>query len=296
MVQAIDAMRNTDPTAVESALTDLGGRRRWLAPLVYVAGTVAVVFDGVLLLSRNWRLTLLQLFPAMWIWGMSYNIRHHALSAKTAPNVAIAAAVGVLFAAQLAYWCNATFAFTLREGATGDIKTAFREARPHWPVIGGLALATGAAQAVIWLEVPRLHTHWLSLAYLLMFFVQIYLFVAIPCWLLGVRKSGTRGERLLEPRRRAFSAAWRPHRDSCSTASAGCCSEPDPSASSEACCSRSVPSCTRPQAPPRGSSRCPSASGRRQTRQAPLLRRGSTMSSGAAPVVDPAASPSAVRQ
>jgi hypothetical protein len=98
LVHAIDAMRSTDPVAVESALTDLGGRRRWLAPLVYAAGTVAVVFDGVLLLLRNWRLTLLQLFPAVWIWAMTYNMRHRVLSATTSEGVAIAAAVGILVA------------------------------------------------------------------------------------------------------------------------------------------------------------------------------------------------------
>ena len=67
LAHAVGAVRSTDPANVESALKDLGGKRRWLAPLVYAAGTVAVVFDGVLLLLRNWRLTLLQLFPAMWI-------------------------------------------------------------------------------------------------------------------------------------------------------------------------------------------------------------------------------------
>jgi hypothetical protein len=53
LVRATAAVRSTDPASVESALKDLGGRRRWLAPLVYAAGTVAVVFDGVLLLLRN---------------------------------------------------------------------------------------------------------------------------------------------------------------------------------------------------------------------------------------------------
>ena len=53
LVNAAAAVRSTDPASVESALKDLGGRRRWLTPLAYAAGTVAVVFDGVLLLIRN---------------------------------------------------------------------------------------------------------------------------------------------------------------------------------------------------------------------------------------------------
>jgi hypothetical protein len=196
LVHATAAVRSTDPASVESALRDLGGRRRWLAPLVYAAATVAIVFDGVLLLLRNWRLTLLQLVPATWIWVMTWNMKHHLLAKPTFSSSAVAAiAVGVLLAAQVAYWSNATFAFTMAQDATDDIRAAFAQARPRWRLIGGLALLTGSVQATIWLLMPRLQTGWLWLALLVMFVVQVYLFIAIPCWLLGVAKTGTRRER-----------------------------------------------------------------------------------------------------
>jgi hypothetical protein len=195
-VHAVQAVRSTDPSTVESALRDLGGRRRWLVPLVYAAGTVAVVFDGVLLLLRNWRLSLLQVTPAVWIWVMTWNLRHHFVEKTTIPaGAAVAIAVAVLLAAQVAYWCNATFAFTIAQSGTSDIRDAFREARGHARLIGGLALLTGGVQAGIWLVMPHLNTHWLWLALLLMFVVQVYLFIAIPCWLLGVGKTGSRRER-----------------------------------------------------------------------------------------------------
>ncbi len=196
LVAAVAGVRSTDPTRVESAFRELGGRRRWLAPLAYAAGTVAVVFDGVLLLLRNWRLTLLQVVPATWIWAMTWNLKNHALSKPgITVTVSLLLAIGVLVGAQIAYWCNATFAYTMVQGATTDIRAAFREARPHWRLVGGLALLTSCVQAAIWLAVPHLHVTWLWIALLVMFVVQVYLFVAIPCWLLGVRKSGTRRER-----------------------------------------------------------------------------------------------------
>jgi hypothetical protein len=196
LVGAVAAVRSTDPASVESALHELGGRRRWLAPLAYAAGTVAVVFDGVVLLLRNWRLTLLQVVPATWIYAMTWNLRNHALSKPSiSTTIAILLAIVVLVGAQLAYWCNATFAFTMVQGATTDIRAAFREARPHWRLVGGLALLTSSVQAGIWLLVPHLHVKWLWIALLVMFVVQVYLFIAIPCWLLGVRKSGSRSER-----------------------------------------------------------------------------------------------------
>ena len=191
LVSATAAVRSTDPATVESALKDLGGRRRWLAPLVYAAGTVAVVFDGVLLLLRNWRLTLLQLFPAAWISVMTWNMKNHLLSRPSfSTSAVIPIAVGVLLGAQIAYWCNATFAYTMTQSPTADIRAAFGEARPHWRLVGGLAALTGALQAAIWLAMPRLQADWHWLALVVMFVVQVYLFIAIPCWLLGVRKTG----------------------------------------------------------------------------------------------------------
>jgi hypothetical protein len=181
---------------VESSLKDLGGRRRWLAPLVYAAGTIAIVFDGVLLLLRNWRLTLLQLFPAAWIWVMTWNMKHHFAAKPTFSTVeVIPIAIGVLLAAQVAYWSNATFAYTISRDDSGDIKGAFREARGHWRLIGGLALLTGGVQAAIWLLLPRLRADWLWVALLVLFLVQVYLFIAIPCWLVGADKTGSRRDR-----------------------------------------------------------------------------------------------------
>jgi hypothetical protein len=197
-VRAAAAVRSTDPATVEAALAGLGGRRRWLAPLAYGAGTVAVVFDGVLLLIRNWRLSLLQLVPAAWIWVMTWNIKHHSLAnAEISTGASILIAVGVLLAAQTAYWCNATFAYSIAQGATTDFRAAFGDARAHWRFVGGLALLTGGVQGTIWLLVPHAEPRWLSLALLLMFVVQVYLFIAIPCWLLGVRKTGTRRDRTI---------------------------------------------------------------------------------------------------
>jgi hypothetical protein len=199
LAKAIAAVRSTDPAAVESALEGLSGRRRWLKPLAYAAGTVAVVFDGVLLLIRNWRLTLLQLAPATWIWVMTWNLKHHLLKGEELPaHVSAGAAVVLLTVAQIAYWCNATFAFTMAQGTTTDIRAAFREARPHWRLVGGLALLTGALQSGVWLLLPhmRLSTFWIAL--LSIYVVQLYLFVAIPSWLLGVRASGPRRERTIQ--------------------------------------------------------------------------------------------------
>ena len=107
-----------------------------------------------------------------------------------------AMAVGVLLAAQVAYWCNATFAYTMVQGDATDIRAAFREARPHWRLVGGLALLTSTLQATIWLLMPYMRVRWFWIALLVMFVVQVYLFIAIPSWLLAAQKSGSRRDRM----------------------------------------------------------------------------------------------------
>ena len=196
---AVAAVRSTDAATVEVTVRELGRRRRWLVPLAYAAGTVAIVFDGVVLLVRNWRLTLLQLLPAAWIYVMTWNLRTHLLQGNELdPAVGPAVAVAVLITAQAAYWCNATFGFAMARPGKADIGAAFRDARPHWRFIGGLALLTGGAQAAIWLLLPQASLRWFWIALLAMFLVQVYLFVAIPSWLIGARPTGTRRERLVQ--------------------------------------------------------------------------------------------------
>jgi hypothetical protein len=198
LVAAVAAVRSTDSGRVEAALQQVSGQRRWLAPLALAAGTVAVVFDGILLLMRNWRLTLLQLVPAVWIYGMTWNLRNNMLAHRDPPveRIWLAALIAIVVA-QVAYWCNATFAYTLLQGERTDIGSAFREARSHWRFVGGLALLTGAAQATLWLLLPTLRLSWFWAAMLTMFVVQIYMFIAVPAWLIGVHKTGTRRERTI---------------------------------------------------------------------------------------------------
>ena len=175
----------------------MGRRRRWLAPLAYTAATIAVVFDGVLILLRNWRLLLLQLVPAAWIWVMSRELRAHVFAGHELPTTGTGAvAAGAIVLAQISYWCNATFAFTVASGAGTGIADAFRQARRRWRLVAGVALLTGGAQAAVWLW---LDGAWLTVGLLTMLVVQIYMFVAVPAWVVGApRRDQSRHERIMQ--------------------------------------------------------------------------------------------------
>jgi hypothetical protein len=67
MERLVSAIRNGNEEMVESSIPALSQRSRWLAPLALVVGAFAMLFQGFKLLVTNWRLTLVQILPAMWI-------------------------------------------------------------------------------------------------------------------------------------------------------------------------------------------------------------------------------------
>lgn len=183
LVRAVQAARRLDSASVQEELQRMGQRRRWLAPLTYAAATIALVFDGVLILLRNWRLLLLQLVPAAWIWVMTRELKAHVFAGHDLPTLyADLVAGGVLVVAQISYWCNATFAFAVAGEEGTGIADAFRQARSRWRLISGVALLTGSAQAAVWLF---LDGNWLTVGLVTMLVVQIYMFIAVPAWLVG---------------------------------------------------------------------------------------------------------------
>ena len=81
-VGLIDAIRRSDDEAVERRVLQLSERRRWLAPLALIIGAFLMLFQGVKLLVTNWRLTLVQIVPAMWIWVAMLDIKLHVLHGR----------------------------------------------------------------------------------------------------------------------------------------------------------------------------------------------------------------------
>src|SRR5580693_352090 len=79
----VQAVRDSDREVVDEMLLRLSRSRPWLAPLALVVGAFAMLFDGVKLLFSNWRLTLVQVLPAMWIWAAMLDLKAHVLHGKS---------------------------------------------------------------------------------------------------------------------------------------------------------------------------------------------------------------------
>ena len=193
-------MRDADPAMIESAAVELGGRRRWLAPLGYVAGTLALVVSGVKPLIANWRLALIEVAPAAWIWLSMWNLKAHFLDQRAVHPVhgpvlvpltllIVAVAVG-------AFFCNAVFAFAIGGDPPPRIRPAVAKARANLRIVLRWGLLFGAAHAFVLLWVSRYGKFWYDLSLSVVVVGMMVSFVAVPAAILGRREQRTTKERV----------------------------------------------------------------------------------------------------
>ena len=93
----------------------LSQSRRALAPLAFTVGAFASLFDGLKLLVSNWRLAIVQVLPAMWIWLAMVDLKAHVLHGKSfiilrGPILILVVAVIVALTAA-SFFLNVVFAF-----------------------------------------------------------------------------------------------------------------------------------------------------------------------------------------
>src|SRR3954471_23943987 len=79
----VRAIQDSDEARIEEAVRRLSGSRRVFAPLAFAIGAFVLLFDGLRLLVSNWRLTLVQVLPAMWIWLAMFDLKAHVLHGKS---------------------------------------------------------------------------------------------------------------------------------------------------------------------------------------------------------------------
>ena len=154
----VEAVRHGDDDTVEAAVLALSTRSRWLAPLALLVGGLAMLFQGVKTLFINWRLTLVQILPAMWIWVVMVDIKAHVLHGKgfhvfKSPLVAAAVIAAIALFTAASFYLNAVFAFAIAGKGTPEIRPAFAMARAHQHTILtwglGVGVLTGFSAIVV---------------------------------------------------------------------------------------------------------------------------------------------------
>ena len=79
----VRAIGEGDEAMVKAAVLQLSSRRRIFAPLGMAVGAFVMLFEGLKLLFFNWRLTLVQVLPAMWIWAAMLDLKAHVFHGKS---------------------------------------------------------------------------------------------------------------------------------------------------------------------------------------------------------------------
>jgi hypothetical protein len=196
----VTAIRTGDEAMVERTVLALSQRSRWLAPLAMLVGAFAMLFQGVKLLFTNWRLTLVQILPAMWIWAAMLDLKAHALHGKEfhifhGPLLSLVLLVIAGLTAG-SFFLNAVFAFAISKPGSPEIRPAFTEARRHIRTILAWGLLVGLALGFATMVVDRWGKLWFSLTLGGVVAVMMVAYVAVPARLIGVKSERTRRDKL----------------------------------------------------------------------------------------------------
>ena len=196
----VRAVREGDDAMVEEMVLRVSRSHRFLAPLALVVGGFAMLFDGLRLLFSNWRLTLIQIPPAMWIWFAMYDLKAHVLHDKSfhvlrgPVLIPIVLAIAVITAAS--FFLNAVFGFAIVEPGVPQLRPAFAKARSHLAVILGSGLVVGVLLGVSTMVVTRWGRPWFGISLSVVIGVMMVCYVAVPSRLIGVKPTSSRRDKL----------------------------------------------------------------------------------------------------
>ena len=185
----MQAIEENDEAKVEEAVLRLSRSRRVFAPLAFTIGAFVMLYDGLRLLVSNWRLTLVQIVPAMWIWLAMFDLKAHALHGQSfnvlRGPVLIPIGLIIVSLTVASYFLNAVFAFAVAQPGRIEVRPAAGRARRHWASIVVSGATTGALLAFSTPVVTRWGQPWFTLSLGIVVGVMIVSYVAVPARLIG---------------------------------------------------------------------------------------------------------------
>ena len=197
----VAAIQSNDEAAIEAAILRLSRRRRYLAPLAFAVSAFVLLFDGLRLIVTNWRLMLVQILPAMWIWLAMFDLKAHALHGKSfhvlRGPILIPIGLAIIALTVASFFLNAVFAFAIAQSKRPPkIQPAIAQSRRHLAAIAAWGIGIGAALALATTVVTRWGHPWFALCLGVVVGVMMVVYVAIPSRLIGVKPTQSRREKL----------------------------------------------------------------------------------------------------
>jgi hypothetical protein len=196
----VQAVRDSDLAAADEVILRLSRSRRWLAPLALFVGAFAMLFVGVKLLFTNWRLTLIQVLPAMWIWAAMFDLKAHVLHGKTfhvlTGPVVIPLVLAVALITAASFYLNAVFAYAIVGKGPPVIRPAFTQAwsRRRIALISGFLV--GVLLGLSTIVVTRWGRPWFTLSLSIVIGIMMICYVAVPARLIGMKTTQPKRDKL----------------------------------------------------------------------------------------------------
>jgi hypothetical protein len=197
----VRAIEESDEAKIEAAVVRLSGSRRAFRPLVFATGAFTLMFDGLRLLIRNWRLMLVQVLPAVWVWVAMADLRAHVLHGNSFTvlrgPVLIPIILAITAITVASFFLNAVFAFAISRPGDPEIRPAVAEARCHWKPIVAWGTVVGLLLGLSTTVVTRWGSPWFALSLGIVTAAMMVCYVAVPARLIGAAKPAqTRRDKL----------------------------------------------------------------------------------------------------
>ena len=158
-----------------------------------------MLFDGLRLLLSNWRLTLVQVLPAMWIWAAMLDLKLHLLHGESfrviRGPVVIPVMLGVVAITMASFFLNAVFAFAIARPGPPKIRPAFTTARSHAGVVLGWGTGVGLLLGFATVIVVRWGLGWFALSLSIVLGIMMVCYVTVPARLIGVTATRSRRDK-----------------------------------------------------------------------------------------------------
>jgi hypothetical protein len=188
----VRAIQENDETKIEEAILRLSESRRVFAPLGFAVGAFVMLFNGLRLLATNWRLTLVQILPAMWIWLAMFDLKAHTLQGKSfnllRGPVLIPLGLVIIAITVASFFLNAVFAFAVSRPGRPEVRPAVAQARDHPRPIMASGAVVGAMLAFSTIVVTRWGRPWFTISLGIVVGVMMVSYVAVPSRLIGAKR------------------------------------------------------------------------------------------------------------
>ena len=194
------AINEDDDAKIEAAILRLSHSRRVFAPLGFAIGAFAMLFNALRLLVSNWRLTLVQILPAMWIWVAMIDLKAHVLHGRsvhvvTGP-VLIPVALVIVAITVVSFFLNAVFAFAIAQSGPPEVRPAVAKARRHMTPIAMSGGVVGVMLAFSMTVATRWGSPWFALVHGIVVGVMMVCYVAVPARIIGAKPTQSRRDKL----------------------------------------------------------------------------------------------------